>query len=254
MGRLDGKVALITGGGGLIGRAAGRLFVEEGARVVLADREEGAVLEGARALGEAASAVAADVTRPEDVDRMIRTAVERHGGIDVLLLNAGVEGVVAPIAEHPVDAFDQVMAVNVRGVFLGLKYGMPALQARGGGSVVVTSSIAGLHGFAGASAYVTSKHAVVGLMRVAALEGAPHHVRVNSVNPAPIEGRMIRSLEEGLSPGAPDQARAQLAATIPLGRYGVANEVAQLMLFLASDESRYCTGGVYSVDGGMSAV
>jgi NAD(P)-dependent dehydrogenase (short-subunit alcohol dehydrogenase family) len=254
MGRLDRKVAIVSGGAGLIGGAAARLFVAEGARVVLVDREADAVSEAARRLGDATSPVVAVVTRPEDCERMVRATVERHGGVDVLLLNAGVEGVVQPIPSYPLDAFEQVMAVNVRGVFLGLKYGMPALQARGGGSVVITSSIAGLHGFAGAAAYVTSKHAVVGLMRVAALEGAPHGVRVNTVNPAPIEGRMIRSLEEGLSPGAPEQARQQLAATIPLGRYGVEDEVARLMLFLASDESRYCTGGVYSVDGGMSAV
>ncbi len=254
MGRLDRKVAIVTGGAGLIGGAAARLFASQGAQVVLVDRDEAAVCEVARRLGDAGNSVTADVTRPDDVERMVRTTVERHGGVDVILLNAGVEGVVQPISSYPLDAFEHVMAVNVRGVFLGLKYGMPALQARGGGSVVITSSIAGLHGFAGAAGYVTSKHAVVGLMRVAALEGAPHGVRVNTVNPAPIEGRMIQSLEKGLSPGAPEQAKEQLAASIPLGRYGVADEVARLMLFLASDESRYCTGGVYSVDGGMSAV
>ena len=253
MGRLDRKVALITGGAGLIGSTAARVFAREGARVVLVDRDEGPLREAAGSI-EGATAVVADVTQPDDVERSIATAAARHGGVDILLLNAGVEGVVKPIPEYPVERFDQVMQVNVRGVFLGLQYGMPALRARGGGSIVITSSIAGLHGFPGAVAYVTSKHAVIGLMRVAALEGAADGIRVNTVNPAPIEGRMIRSLEEGLSPGATEQARQYMLTMIPFGRYGDAAEVAGLMLFLASDESRYCTGGVYSVDGGMSAI
>jgi NAD(P)-dependent dehydrogenase (short-subunit alcohol dehydrogenase family) len=210
MGRLDGKVAVITGAAGLIAGTAARLFVSEGAAVILADLDEASLRQEARAIGDRATVVAADVTRSDDVRRVMETTVARHGGVDVLLLNAGIEGVVRPIPEYPLEAFERVMSVNVRGVFLGLQHGMPLLQARGGGSVVITSSIAGLHGFAGAAAYVTSKHAVIGLMRVAALEGAPHRIRVNTVNPAPIEGRMIRSLEEGLSPGAPDQARANV--------------------------------------------
>lgn len=253
MGRLDGKIAVITGGAGLIGATAAELFVSEGASVTLMDRDDDALREVARRIGSRVSVVAADVTRPADVRRGFDTTTAQHGGFDVLLLNAGVEGVVKPIPDYPLDAFRQVMDVNVVGVFLGLQLGMPVLQARGGGSVVISSSIAGLKGFAGAAAYVTSKHAVVGLMRVAALEGAAHGIRVNTVNPAPIEGRMIRSLEEGLAPGAPDQAREGLVGMIPFKRYGAASDVARLMLFLASDDGRYCTGGVYPVDGGMSA-
>ena len=253
MGRLDGKVAVITGGAGLIGATAAELFVSEGASVMLTDRDEGPLRDVARRIGSRASVVAADVTRPADVRRAFEAATAQHGGFDVLLLNAGVEGVIHPIPEYPLDTFRQVMDVNVLGVLLGLQLGMPILQARGGGSVVISSSIAGLKGFAGAAAYVTSKHAVIGLMRVAAIEGAAHGIRVNTVNPAPIEGRMIRSLEEGLAPGAPDQARQGLLGMIPFKRYGAAAEVARLMLFLASDEARYCTGAVYPVDGGMSA-
>ena len=254
MGRLDDRIAVITGAAGLIGSTAARLFVSEGAAVTLVDRDEASLRQVAQALGDRATVVTGDVTSPDDVRRMMETTVARYGGVDVLLLNAGIEGVVAPIPQYPLDTFNHVMRVNVCGVLLGLQHGMPLLQARGGGSVVITSSIAGLHGFAGAAAYVTSKHAVIGLMRVAALEGAAHGIRVNTVNPAPIEGRMIRSLEEGLSPGAPEQARASVLGMIPFGRYGVADEVARLMLFLASDDSRYCTGGVYPVDGGMSAI
>ena len=196
----------------------------------------------------------ADVTRPEDVERYVRAAVERYGGIDVLLNNAGVEGAVKPIPEYPIEVFDRVIEVNVRGVWLGLRSVIPEMAKRGGGSIIITSSVAGIHGFAGVSAYVTSKHAVVGMMRTAALECAPLKIRVNTVNPAPIETRMMRSLEDGFAPGQAAQAKQQILAGIPMARYGTAEEVAHLMLFLASDESRYCTGGVYMVDGGISAV
>ena len=262
--RLAGKVAIITGGSGGIGRAAARLFVEEGAQVLLVDLDE-AGLQAATAAandgvsGPGASYVAADTTRPDEVQRYVQAAVQRYGGVDILLANAGIEGRVLPITEYPVDVFDQVMAVNVRGVWLGLKYVLPVMQRRGGGSVVITSSVAGLRGGRNTSAYNTSKHAVIGLMRGAALEGAPHKIRVNTVNPAPIETRMMRSLEQQRADFAdhpdvtPEQMKAEGAARIPLQRYGEPEEVARLMLFLASDESSFCTGGVYTVDGGISA-
>lgn len=151
------------------------------------------------------------------------------------------------------------MAVNVRGVWLGLKYAIPVMQGRGGGSIVITSSAAGIQGTAGMSAYVTSKHAVIGMMRTAALECAPMGIRVNTVNPAPIETRMMRSIEQMAGSGSGDasatveEAKQDIARRIPLERYGGPEEVANLMLFLASDESSFCTGGVYMVDGGKSA-
>jgi NAD(P)-dependent dehydrogenase (short-subunit alcohol dehydrogenase family) len=175
------------------------------------------------------------------------------------LANAGIEGSVSPIPDYPIEVFDRVMAVNVRGVWLGIKYVVPVMQARGKGSIVITSSTAGIGGSADMSAYVTSKHAVIGLMRTAALECAPLGIRVNSVNPAPIETRMMRSIEEMRVAGLDDpavtveQAKQAFAARIPLQRYGNPEEVAQLMLFLASDESSFCTGGVYMADGGRSA-
>jgi NAD(P)-dependent dehydrogenase (short-subunit alcohol dehydrogenase family) len=266
--RLAGKIAIITGGSGGIGRAAARLFVEEGARVLLIDLNEAALQEATAAAlqgaesPDAASYVVADTTQPEQVEGFVKTAVERYGGVDILLANAGIEGRVLPITEYPVDVFDQVLAVNVRGVWLGLKYVIPVMQQRGGGSIVITSSVAGLRGGAGTSAYTTSKHAVIGLMRSAALEGAPHKIRVNTVNPAPIETRMMRSLEQqraenaersGDADATPEQMKARGAARIPLQRYGEPEEVARLMLFLASDESSFCTGGIYTVDGGISA-
>jgi NAD(P)-dependent dehydrogenase (short-subunit alcohol dehydrogenase family) len=263
MARLTGKVAVITGGAGGIGRAAGRLFVEEGAKVMLVDLDEGALRAAVTAAGsDSASYVVADTTRPDQVQHFVDTAVERYGGIDVFLANAGVEGRVLPIPEYPIDVFDQVMAVNVRGVWLGLRSVIPVMQQRGGGSIVITASTAGIRGTAGTSAYTASKHAAIGLMRSAALECAPLGIRVNTVNPSPIETRMMRSLEQQRAEQAersgdvtttPEQIKAIGAARIALRRYGQPEEVARLMLFLASDESSFCTGGVYMVDGGVSA-
>lgn len=252
MGRLNGKVAVITGGSGGIGLAAGKLFAEEGAHVLLVDLDEEVLEQAAGEIGDAASYVAADVTQPEQNQRFVQIAVERYGGIDVFFANAGIEGVVKPITEYPIEMFDKVMAVNVRGVWLGLKYVFPVMQERGG-SIIITSSVAGISGTPNVAAYVTSKHAVIGLMRSAALEGAPYKIRVNTINPSPINNRMMESLEEGFAPGQGKQMREQFAANIPLGRYGESHEVAQLALFLASDESSFLTGGVYMVDGGMSA-
>ncbi|MEE9147395.1 MAG: SDR family NAD(P)-dependent oxidoreductase [Candidatus Tectomicrobia bacterium] len=259
MARLTGKVAVITGGGGGIGRAAARVFTGEGAQVMLVDLNEAALQQAVQDAGSAqASYVVADTTQPEPVQHAITTAVERYGGVDIFLANAGVEGVVETIPDYPIDVFDQVMAVNVRGVWLGLKYVIPVMRARGGGSIVITSSSAGIRGTRGMSAYTTSKHAVIGLMRTAALEGASAGIRVNTVNPAPIETRMMRSLEEMRTSHMGDNATVEqtkltYASRIPLQRYGDPEEVARLMLFLASDESSFCTGGVYMVDGGSSA-
>ena len=259
MARLTGKVAIITGGGGGIGRAAARVFTSEGAQVLLVDLNEAALQQAVQDTGtDQASYVVADSTQPEAVQGFVKTAVERYGGVDIFLANAGVEGVVSTIPDYPIEVFDQVMAVNVRAVWLGLKYVMPVMRNRGGGSIVITSSVAGIRGTSGMSAYNTSKHAVIGMMRTASLEGAAHGIRVNTVNPAPIETRMMRSLEEMRTSrmgGAAtvDQTKETYAARIPLRRYGDPEEVAQLMLFLASDESSFCTGGVYMVDGGTSA-
>ena len=260
MARLSGKTALITGGAGGIGQAAARLFTAEGARVALVDRDEAALQAVVQSIGEeSASYVVADVTQPEQAERYVKAAVDRWGGVDIYLANAGIEGMVSPIPDYPLDVFEQVIAVNVTGVWLGLKYVIPVMRERGGGSIVITSSTAGIGGTAGMSAYTTSKHAVIGMMRTAALECAPMGIRVNTVNPAPIETRMMRSLEEMRVAAADDsevtveRTKQAYSARIPLQRYGNPEEVARLMMFLASDDSSYCTGGVYMVDGGRSA-
>ena len=254
MGRLDNKVAIITGGAGGIGLQAGRLFAQEGAQVLLVDLHENALKEATRTIGsDAVRYCAADVTQPDQTQQYIQAAVEQFGGVDILLANAGIEGEVQPITDYAIDTFDQVMAVNVRGVWLGLKYAAPEIAKRGGGSIVITSSVAGVRGAAGVSAYIASKHAVIGLMRTAALEMAAKKIRVNTVNPAPVDTRMMRSLEEGFEPDDPGRAKETMAAMVPLQRYADPVEVARIMLFLAGDESSYCSGGVYMVDGGMTA-
>jgi NAD(P)-dependent dehydrogenase (short-subunit alcohol dehydrogenase family) len=254
MDRLAGKVAVITGGAGGIGRAAGVRFAAEGADVLLVDLDEESLKEAVSAAGSnRVSYFVADVTKAADNAAMIACVTERYGGVDVFLANAGIEGDVKPIVDYDEARFDQVLNVNVKGVFLGLKSAFPAMQSRGGGSVVITSSVAGVGGTAGLSAYVTSKHAVIGLMRSAAREGAPMNIRVNTVNPSPVETRMMRSLEEGMLPGAADAAKENIAASIPMQRYGSPEEIAQVMLFLASDDSSWVTGSVYMADGGSTS-
>ncbi|MBX9963987.1 MAG: SDR family oxidoreductase [Burkholderiales bacterium] len=255
MARLPGRIALITGAGSGIGLATAELFAREGAKVVLVGRNEAALADATTRIGkELAVPVVADVSRPEDNARMVQTAIDRFGGLDIFIANAGIEGATTSIETYPIETFDEVMAINVRGVFLGLKYAIPALRQRGGGSIVITSSIGGIRGRGqGNSAYIASKHAEIGLMRTATMECAPHNIRVNAVLPGPTETRMMRSLEESRSPGDPAKARAALVNAAPLRRYGAPEEIANVMLFLASDEASLCTGGVYSADGGFSA-
>ena len=254
MARLDGKVAVITGGAGGIGKAAGRLFAEEGADVLLVDLDAEALEAAVAEIGSnRVSFCVADVSRPQDNDNIISVAEERYGGVDVFLANAGIEGQVKPITEYEIDVFDKVLAVNVRGVWLGLKSAIPAMTRRGGGSIIITSSVAGVSGTAGVSAYVTSKHAVIGMMRTAALECAPMNIRVNTVNPSPVETRMMRSLEEGFSPGSGEVMHENIKQSIPLGRYGEPEDIAKLMLFLSSDDASFITGAVYMADGGTTS-
>jgi NAD(P)-dependent dehydrogenase (short-subunit alcohol dehydrogenase family) len=251
MGRLSGKVALITGATGGIGRAAAERFVAEGARVWLMDREAGPLSDLAARLdaGWTAGDVASEAVHREAV----AGCAARFGGLDVLFANAGTEGRFSPLTALSADDFDRVLAVNVRGVFLGIKHAAPEMARRGGGSIVITSSIAGLIGSSGMSAYVTSKHATIGLAKSAAIELAPSNIRVNTVNPGPIENRMMRSIEEQAAPGAGAQVKAGFTAMVPLKRYGTNEEIANVALFLASDESSYCTGGAFVADGGFVA-
>ncbi len=248
------KRALVTGGSGGIGAATGRLFAAEGATVVLVDLDAARLDEAVAAIGSAAvTAQVADVADEAQMRAVIDTTVQRHGRLDALFCNAGIEGRIAPITEMPVADFDRVMAVNVRGVFLGLKHALPVMKAQGSGSIVITSSVAGFKGRAYLAPYAASKHAVVGQVRPAVLEAGSSGVRINTIHPSPIETRMMRAIESGRAPGAEESARQMITTRIPAGRYGTPDEVAATALFLASDDSRYCTGGRYSVDGGMTA-
>jgi NAD(P)-dependent dehydrogenase (short-subunit alcohol dehydrogenase family) len=251
-----GKVALITGAGNGIGRATAVGFARDGARVVVVDRDtaggEGTV--GIiRQQGGEALFVAADVTRSADVQAYVKAALDAYGTIDCFHNNAGIEGNVAPTAEYDEAMFDTVMGVNVKGVFLGLRHVLPVMLQQKRGAIVNTASVAGLVASPGMPAYVASKHAVIGLTKTAAGEVARSGVRVNAVCPGPIDTRMIHSLESMLSPNDPGSIGERYQSNIPIGRYGTADEVANVVLFLCSDLAGNITGAQYVVDGGRTA-
>lgn len=255
MARLENKVALITGGAAGIGLATAALFLREGAKVVLVDLNPKDLAQAERELGhsERVFCVTADVSREADTQKYVQAALSHFGRVDIFINNAGIESTTAPLHQQATEHFDRVIAVNLRGVFLGLKYVLPHLLKQKSGSIVNMSSVAGLDGFANLSPYVASKHAVVGLTKSAALEAAAYGVRVNSVHPSPIHTRMMRAIEENLNPGHGADAQAQFEQMIPMGHYGEPIDVANLMLFLASEDSEFITGCQYRVDGGMGA-
>jgi len=255
MARLDGKAAVITGGAGGIGKETAKLFLQDGAKVVLVDLFDEALEKAKNELssfGEVLT-VRADVTKEEDVKNYVKVAYEHFGKIDVFFNNAGIEGKVQPITEITVEDFEKVQKVNVLGVFLGLKHVLPIMMKQGHGSIINTSSVAGLGGTPGVAPYVASKHAVIGLTKVAALEAAKANVRVNSIHPSPVNTRMMRSLEKGFNPENAEEAKEEFTKSIPLGRYAEPSDIAKLVLFLASDESAFITGAEYRIDGGMRA-
>ncbi len=246
MGRLDGKVALITGAARGQGEAEARLFVSEGARVLLADvlDEAGATL--ATGLGEAARYVRLDVRREDDWARAVGTAVEAFGKLDVLVNNAGVVHA-SPIEQTSLADYERVIAVNQVGVFLGMRAAIAPMRDAGGGSIVNISSNAGLEGVPGVIGYSASKWAVRGMTKTAALELGRYGIRVNSVHPGAVDTEMINGPEfESVDKGS-------LYASLPISRVGQPVEIARLVLFLASDESSYSTGAEFVADGGIMA-
>lgn len=253
MSLMKDRVCVVTGGAGSLGRASAGRLLEEGARVMLVDNNR-ALLEDAesefKAAGFPVASISADVSDGQQVQMCLRKAVERFGRIDVLFSNAGISGVIKPVTEYPEEMFDEVLRVNVRASFLACKYAIPLMND--GGSIIFTSSVVGVTSDPGICAYATSKHALIGLARTVAKEVAGRRIRVNVLCPGPVDNTFQDQVEVGLSAAIGRDATEFLNGIIPLGRHAKAREIANMVLFLASDQSSFSTGGVFMADGGMS--
>jgi NAD(P)-dependent dehydrogenase (short-subunit alcohol dehydrogenase family) len=253
--RLDGKVAIVTGATGGIGEATAKLFLQLGAKVMLVARSANKLavtLARLESEGDVAGSVA-EASDEAAFAAAVEVTTDRFGGLDILIANAGTEGVLKPVDALTVDEFEDTLRTNVIGVWLSMKHCIGPLKARGGGSIVALSSIAGAIGFPAMAPYIASKHAVFGLVKTAALELGQSNIRVNAIGPGPIDNRMIDSLQNQLSPDDPAALRSGIEATIAMRRYGTNEEVAHLLAFLASDASSYCSGALYLIDGGYVA-
>jgi len=250
MAQLAGKVALVTGGASGIGRAIVDAYAREGAKVAIVDLSEEAGREAVQAVeraGGEATFVRADVSRPEDNERMVRETVERFGALHVACNNAGIGGEVNQVADYSVEGWQKVIAVNLSSVFYAMKHEIPAMLAAGGGAIVNVASILGAVGWATSAGYVAAKHGVVGLTRTAALEYAAQGVRVNAIGPAFIKTPLISALEQDRA------AYDTLVSLHPIGRLGEPEEVAGMAVFLASDAASFVHGAYLPVDGGYLA-
>ncbi|MEO8612614.1 MAG: SDR family NAD(P)-dependent oxidoreductase [Chloroflexota bacterium] len=246
--RLEGKIAVITGASKGIGAVTALRFAREGAKVVLAARDEAALNGVANqiiALGGEALVVPTDVGDAAAVEHLIKTTVDHFGRLEIAFNNAGGGSRPTPLADMPVEAFDNSMAVNLRGVFLAMKYEIPAMLAGGGGVIVNMSSTAGLQGVLGMGSYAAAKHAIIGLTKSAALDYAQQNIRINVVAPGPIVTERTAQLPEG--------ARQHISSAVPMRRMGEAEEVAATVAWLCSDESGFITGAVLPIDGGRLA-
>jgi NAD(P)-dependent dehydrogenase (short-subunit alcohol dehydrogenase family) len=251
MEEFEGKVALVTGGGSGIGRATALAFARQGAQVVIGNRnvqrgEETIAM--IRKAGGTATFKRTDVLVAVEIEALVDHAVKTYGGLDLAFNNAGVEGTVAPIVQQTESDYDAVMDVNVKGVWLSMKYEIPRMLERGGGAIVNCSSVAGLIGFPNMAPYFASKHAVIGLTKVAALEYSAQGIRINAVNPAVIETEMVDRLVEGFS-----MKKDELIPMHPIGRLGRVEEIAEAVLWLCSRKSSFVTGHSLVVDGGFTA-
>lgn len=252
----SGKVAIVTGAAGGIGRAVSLALADAGAKVLVVDLSvEGGTETTAQILkrGGTAQFVAADVSRTEDVANYVAVACKAWGRIDVFMNNAAWQGSILPVVDTPDELFDKVMAINVRGVFLGLKHVLPVMIAQRSGAVVNTASLSAYLGVRNMAPYAASKHAVLGLTKSTAMEVARKGIRINAVCPGPVDTDMLRDIEASQSPGNAQNLREQRAAGIPDGRYALPQEVANLMLYLCSDLSTHVTGQGIQINGGSHA-
>ena len=248
---LADKVCIITGGAGSLGLASAKLFLAEGAKVMLVDLRADDLARATAALASAnVDAVAADVSDAAATKNYVERTVARFGAIDVLFSNAGNHGPVAPVTDYPEDVFDRVIAVHVRGAFLACKYALPRMND--GGAIIITSSVVGAMGAPGSVAYATAKHAQVGLMRTVAKEAAARGIRVNTLHPGPIDNQFQLTIEDGIGKmaGGVDGTKL-LDGLIPLHRHGQPDEIARSALYLASDMASYVTATMLMADGGM---
>jgi NAD(P)-dependent dehydrogenase (short-subunit alcohol dehydrogenase family) len=247
------QVALVTGGGNGIGHCTCVSFAAAGARVMVVDLDEEhglSTVEQIRRTGGEAEFCRANVSCSEDVQRYVAKTIEVYGRIDAFFNNAGVEGPIVSLTEYPDEGFDRVISVNLKGAFLGLKYVLRIMTNQQYGRIINCSSISGLRGASGHCAYVASKHAIIGLTKVAAAEVGKQSIRVNAICPGPIDTRMMNSIIQSSNPGN----RAEILSRNPSGRFGLPDEVAQLVLYLASDDSCYIHGAVIPIDGGRTAI
>lgn len=250
MSSFEGKVALVTGGTSGIGRVTAVAFAREGAKIVVSgrrEREGQETVDIIKKAGGEAIFVKTDITREQDVKAMVEKTVATYGHLDYAFNNAGIEQLPAPLVEEKEETFDQIIDVNVKGVWLSMKYEIPEMLKNGGGAIVNTSSVAGLIGFPGIPIYIASKHAVLGLTKSVALEYAKSGIRVNAVSPAAIETAMVDRFV-----GKDGDARQQLTNMHPIGRMGRPEEIADAVIYLCSDKASFITGQSLAVDGGFT--
>ena len=253
--RLKNKTAIVTGATGGIGAATSKRYLEEGANLVMVGRSEKKLINLMKSLDNPSNALTcvADSKDESAINKCINTTYEKFGSVDIVMANAGTEGIVKPLTDFTVEEFNDVIDVNVVGVWLYMKYAFPIMQKQKSGSFIAVASTAGLVGFNGLCPYIASKHAVCGMVKTACLENGPMNVRVNALAPGPVDNRMMASLGEQLNPDDPSSVVDMVNGMVATNRYSTNEEIANLALFLGSDESSNCSGSVYVCDGGFTA-